>query len=395
MAKRGEGTLTWLRALNRDRIVEALNRSERLSQADLARLTGLSRTTVSSLIAELKQEGFVREVAVGRPGSRGGRPALQLTLQERARAVIGIDFGHSHVQVALARPGPRIIAERRTELDVDHDARSALDEAARLVAEVIAEGGVERKDLIGVGMGVPGPVDRVRGTVGSTTILPAWVGLMIAEEISDRLGLNVEIDNDANLGALAELTWGAGRGCLNFAYIKVATGVGAGLVIDGHPLRGVNGTAGEIGHVTLNEGGALCYCGNRGCLETMASGASVLRLVNGEPGVPLTLPEVIDLSLSGDVRCRRAIADAGREIGIAVAGLCNLINPQRIIVGGILSGAGAVLLEPLRASLHRYAVLAAAEAVEVVPATFGERAELMGALALGLRESSSTLVPAK
>jgi glucokinase-like ROK family protein len=387
MPNRDEGTLAWLRSVNRDRVIGALRRSEGLSQADLARATGLSRTTVSSLVAELKADGQVREVAVVRPGRRGGRPALQLMLEEGRRAVIGIDFGHTHVVVAIAEPGPRILAERRSELDVDHDARAALDEAARLVDEVIAETGIDRAELIGLGMGVPGPVDRARGTVGSTTILPAWTGLQIADEIGQRLGLRVGIDNDANLGALAELTWGAGRGCSDFAYIKAATGVGAGLVVDGRPLRGVSGTAGEIGHLTLHEGGALCYCGNRGCLETVASGASVLRLVNADSEPPLTTHEVIQLALGGDVRCRRAIADAGREIGVAVAGLCNLLNPQRVIVGGVLSEAGGILLDPLRSSLHRHAVLAAAQVVEVVPATFGERAELMGALALALQES--------
>ncbi|HEX6487520.1 MAG TPA: ROK family transcriptional regulator [Candidatus Dormibacteraeota bacterium] len=387
MPKREEGTLSWLRGVNRERLVDALRRSERLSQADLARLTGLSRTTVSSLVAELKGEGLVREVAVARPGRRGGRPALQLMLEEGRKAVVGIDFGHSHVLVAIAEPGPHILAERSVALDVDHDARAALDTAARLVDEVISAAGLGPEGLIGVGMGVPGPVDRARGTVGSTTILPAWTGLHIADEIGGRLGRSVEIDNDANLGALAELMWGAGRGCSDFVYIKVATGVGAGLVVDGRPLRGVSGTAGEIGHLTLDEGGALCYCGNRGCLETLASGASVQRLVNADADLSHTLTEIIDLALAGDVRCRRAITDAGREIGIAVAGVCNLLNPQRVIVGGALSAAGPILLDPMRASLHRHAVLAAAQVVEVAQATFGERAELMGALALALHES--------
>jgi predicted NBD/HSP70 family sugar kinase len=242
--------------------------------------------------------------------------------------------------------------------------------------------------VVGVGIGIPGPVDRERGTAGSATILPGWVGLRIADAMEQRLGgLPVEIENDANLGALAEMTWGAGRGCSNFAYIKAATGIGAGIVIEGRLLHGVSGTAGEIGHTTLDEAGALCYCGNRGCLETVASGPAIIRLVsNGDRAMP-TLAEVIHRAAAGDVRCRRAIADAGREMGVAVAGLCNLINPERVILGGLLSRAGDLLLGPLRASLERHAVQAAAEKVEVVAAEFVERSELLGAVALALQQT--------
>src|SRR5215472_7823370 len=242
MPRRVEGTLAWLRSRNRERVIAELRTHGALSQAEIARTTGLSKTTVSSLVGELKEAGLVRELEANQPGRRGGRPALQLELHDASRAVIGIDCGHSHVEVAIGDPAANVLAERRVDLDVDHDATAAMDEAARLVNEVLAIAGIERDQVIGVGMGIPGPVDRVRGKVGSATILPAWVGLPIAAEMEQRLGMPVEIDNDANLGALDELTWGAGRGCSNFAYIKMATGVGAGLVVDGKPLRGASGT---------------------------------------------------------------------------------------------------------------------------------------------------------
>jgi predicted NBD/HSP70 family sugar kinase len=385
----GDGTLGWLRERNRERVIEVLRTQGRTSQADIARATGLSRTTVSSLVAELKHSSLVFEVDVRGPNIRGGRPGVQLVLQNSASAVLGIDFGHSHVLVAVADLAHNVLAERRCDLDVDHRAEEALDASARMAVEVLEEAGVERKNVIGAGIGIPGPVDRARGTVGSATILPGWLGLRIGDELERRLGIPVEIENDANLGALAELTWGSGRDCMNFAYIKAATGVGAGLVVDGSLLRGASGTAGEIGHTTLDESGALCYCGNRGCLETVASGPAIIRLVGGDDSESLTLGGVIELAAQGDLRCRRAISDAGREIGVAVAGLCNLINPERIVVGGLLSRAGDLLLQPIRDSIRRYTVLAAAESVDVVPATFVERAELLGALALIIRRSKS------
>lgn len=384
LAKKGDGTLAWLRDRNRHRVVEVLRTRGRVSQAEIARATGLSRTTVSSLVAELKQAGLVSEIDDQKVETRGGRPAGQLTLRSPAQAVVGIDFGHSHVAVALADLGHNLLGERRCDIDVNHQAIHALDVAADMFRDVLREIDLNRSDVVGAGIGIPGPVDRAHGTAGSATILPGWVGLRIASEMEDRLGVPVQIENDANLGALAELTWGAGRDCLNFAYIKAATGIGAGIVIDGQLLHGATGTAGEIGHTTLDEAGALCYCGNRGCLETVASGPAIVQLVGPVNGGSLSLSRVIELASDGDLRCRRAISDAGREIGVAVAGLCNLINPERVIVGGLLSRSGEILLRPLRDSMRRHAVQAAAECVEVLPAAFVERAELLGSLALAL-----------
>jgi predicted NBD/HSP70 family sugar kinase len=388
MAKNGDGTLGWLRHRNRQRVITVLRTQGRISQADIARATGLSRTTVSTVVGELKELGLVSYVDGKGPQPRGGRPAVQLVLQNPEQVVVGIDFGHSHVAVALADLAHNVLAERRWDLDVNNRAAAALDTAARMFGDLRTELGIELRNVIGAGIGIPGPVDRVRGKSGSATILPGWVDLRIAAEMTERLGLPVEIENDANLGALAELTWGAGKDCSNFAYIKAATGIGAGIVIDGRLLRGATGTAGEIGHTTLDEGGALCYCGNRGCLETVASGPAILHLVGPVGGETLTLARLVELALNGDLRCRRAISDAGREIGVAIAGLCNLINPERVIVGGLLSKTGEVLLQPLRESIRRHAVQAAAESVDVRPAVFVERAELLGSLALALLSSS-------
>jgi len=391
MPKKGEGSLAWLRDRNRERVVAVLRERGRISQADIARVTGLSRTTIHTLVSELKDSGLVHEVEISLPDVRGGRPAMQLMLQDSSLAVVGIDFGHSHVQVAVADIAHNVLAERRTDLDVNHHAVVALDTAAAMVGEVLAEAGVERKSVLGAGIGIPGPVDRAQGTAGSASILPGWTGLRIASEMRNRLAMPVEIENDANLGALAELTWGAGRDCLNFAYIKVATGIGAGLVIDGRLRRGASGTAGEIGHTTLDEAGPLCYCGNRGCLETVASGPAIIQLVGLIEGEVPSLSHIVDLAVAGDLRCRRAISDAGHEIGVAVAGLCNLINPERVIVGGLLSRTGEVLLQPMRESIRRHAVQAAADCLDVRPAAFVERAELLGSLALALQGSSERM----
>ena len=393
--RRGLGVL---RARNRHRVVEVLRRQGRVSQADIARATGLSRSTISTLVLELRTAGLVTEFEDGRkdamPARRsapGGRPAVLLGLDDSAGTAVGIDFGHSHVRVGIANLSHQVTAERDREFQVDNDAAGALDAAAAMVDEVLADARVGRDRVIGVGMGIPGPIDRRTGTIGSASILPGWVGLAPAEEMARRLELMVEIDNDANVGALAEVYWGAGRGCSEVTYIKASTGIGAGIVISGQLHRGAVGTAGEIGHTTVDEQGPLCRCGSRGCLETVAGGAAVVEQVRSTRSKDLTLGRVLELAAAGDPACRRAIADAGRQIGVSMAAVCNILNPELIIVGGHLSEAGDMLLGPLRESLRRYSVRAAVESVAVVQGVLGERAEMLGALALVLQSSDRFL----
>jgi predicted NBD/HSP70 family sugar kinase len=242
-------------------------------------------------------------------------------------------------------------------------------------------------EVVGVGMGLPGPISRDTGTLGSSTILPAWVGVPVAAVMSDRLGVPVYADNDANLGVLAEVTFGAGRGCTEAAYLKISSGIGAGLYMDGHIFRGKNGTAGEIGHVILDEDGLVCRCGNRGCLETLAGEQGIVDALRRSHGPDLDLARVLELAKGGDLGCARMIADAGAAIGRAAASLCNLFNPQRVIVGGSLSPAGDLLLDPLRNSIERFAIPSAAHDVKIVRGELGARTETLGALALVIAES--------
>jgi predicted NBD/HSP70 family sugar kinase len=200
------------------------------------------------------------------------------------------------------------------------------------------------------------------------------------------LRLPVRVENDANLGALAEIVWGAGRGCCDVVYVKVASGVGAGLVLDNRIYRGFGGTAGEIGHITVDEAGPICRCGNRGCLEVFAGADGLLEPLRRHRDGPLTLRAAIALAAEGDAGAQRAIADAGRALGLAVAGVCNLLAPQRVIVGGELAQAGDVLLTPMRDCVRRSAI-ASARQTPISAGVLGERAEVLGAVALVLRES--------
>lgn len=381
-----------LRNRNRDLVLDVLRHQGGASQADLSRLTGLSRSTVSTLVAELRGGGHVAEVAQADPvrDSIGvmGRPPALLALDPSAGCAIGIDFGHSHVRVALSDLSHRILRERECTIAVDDDPVGSLDVAADLTNEMLGEAGIAPGSVMGCGMGVPGPVDHRTGRVGSTSILPGWLGIRAAEEMSRRLCLPVVVDNDANLGALAEASWGAARGCENVAYIKVSSGIGAGLVLGGRLHRGANGTAGEIGHDIVDESGPFCRCGNRGCLEAVAGGAAITEQLNRSRKEALTLTQILDLADDGDLACRRVLAEVGRQIGVAAAKLCNLVNPDRVVLGGLLARAGDLVIEPMRESVRRFAVDSATDIVEIVPSAFGERAGVFGGLALVLRDES-------
>jgi glucokinase-like ROK family protein len=381
------GSLRSLRELNRGRVIDALRERGTASRAEIARATGLSRSTVSSIVADLMEAGLVSEPgeATGVAfGAHGGRPPVLLSLDKSAGLAVGVDFGHTHLRVAVSDLSHEILAESWRELDVDHSAEEGLDAAAELVDKVLREAEVDRKGVLGVGMGVPGPINRATGAVGSSSILPGWVGVDAATEMERRLGLPVHVENDANLGALAEFVWGSGKGHSNVVYIKLSSGVGAGLLFAGRLHQGAGGTAGEIGHTPAQHGTAICRCGSRGCLETVASARAIAEQLGVSRGEPVSTKELLELTANGDPAASRLIGEAGREIGVALAGLVNLINPDCVIIGGDLSAAGELVTEPVLESIRRYAIASAAEEVSVVAGVLGERAELQGALALVL-----------
>jgi predicted NBD/HSP70 family sugar kinase len=364
-------------------VIDVLRRRGTASQADIARETGLSRTTISNLVAELRDAGLVVERGTPSAGGRVGRRGVPLALDPAAGCALGVDFGHTHVRVAASDLSSRLLAERTLRLDVDNSAAAALDATTELVTEILAEVPIDRGDVLGVGLGIPGPIDRVSGLVGSSAILPGWPGLNPKVELERRLDLRVEVDNDANLGALGELTFGTGKGARNLIYVKIASGVGAGIVLDGRVYHGATGIAGEIGHVLVAPDGQVCRCGNRGCLETVASTPALLALLRRSRGRDeLSVADMLATARDRDLQSRRVLTDGGRAIGRVLADLCNCLNPELVVVGGELNEAGGSLAAGIRDSIDRYALPAAAGTVSVRGGVLAERAELLGALAL-------------
>jgi glucokinase-like ROK family protein len=384
-----EGALRSLRAHNRSQVIDVLRRSRLASRADIARVSGLSRTTVSSLVAELQESGLVVEAEVqGADGGGRGRPGVLLALEPSAGTALGVDFGHSHVRVAIADLSSRVLAERHRVLDVDRSADAALESAVEMIEAVLEEAGAERERIVAVGMGLPGPVDRETGAVGSSVILPGWAGRRPADDLEQRLGLPIRVDNDANLGALGEMMAGAAVGVRDLVYLKVATGIGGGLVLGGRLQRGATGIAGEIGHVVVDHHGPVCRCGNRGCLETVASAPALLGLLRpSHEG--LDVSGMLTLVESGDVGSQRVMVEAGRSIGRVLADVVNVVNPELIVVGGDLARAGDAVVDGITESIRRYALPAASDAVHVRAGVLGDRAEVLGALSLVIGDTES------
>jgi predicted NBD/HSP70 family sugar kinase len=403
--KDSPGSLGSLRQSNRLRILDVLRRDGSASRVDLVRDTGLSRTTVSKLVAELQAEGLVveRETAetgggAGNGNGHGagsgatiGRPPVALTLNPSAGSVVGIDFGHDLVRVAVADLSGVVVGEERADIDVDSAAEQAIDHAAGMVDELLARLHRSPAQVVGIGVAVSAPIVRDTQT---TSILPGWGPFSPGGELERRLGRPVVMGNDANLGALAEVRDGAGRGARNVVYVMLSGGIGAGLILDGQLFSGHSGLTGELGHVVADPAGRVCRCGNRGCLETVASAAAILEALRPLHGPDVTLQDAIALARSGDAGANRLFADAGRTVGQAVGAICNIVNPERVIVGGEMSVVGDVLVDAVADGIARSTIPAIGRDAQVVAGSLGERAEVLGAIGLVLAESSADAIAA-
>jgi predicted NBD/HSP70 family sugar kinase len=374
------GSTASLRSANQQRVVDVLRSGEQVTQADLARQTGLAPATVSSIVRDLAGAGLVTT----EPGS--GRRGTTVTLAPAAGVVAGVDFGHSHVAVAVGDLTGTLLAERRAPLDSGHASDAGLDAAAGLLEEVLVDAGVDFAALRCLGMGLPAPMTD--GVVRSSAILPGWVGVNALDAARKRFGLEVHAENDANLGALAEHRQGVARGHANSVFVKVSSGVGAGIVLEDRLFHGSGGTAGEIGHLTLDESGPVCRCGSRGCLEAYTSTVALQAMMHTQlPGAGVD--EIVAAAREGNVSAVRALEDAGLHLGWALASVVNLLNPGLVVVGGDMARAGELLLESARIGLRRHALDAVA-ATPVVASELGERASLVGAVLLAAERTDLT-----
>ena len=375
------GSTSSLRAANQHRVLDVLRGvpSDRatepdpgtegvFTQAELARVTGLAPATVSNIVRELTNAGLVdSEAGSGRRGS-------SVRLARGAGIVAGVDFGHSHVAVGIGDLAGRMLAEERLALEDTTDHHQALATASEMLVRMSRGMGSLRH----VGLGLPAPVNEE--VIRSSAIFPGWEGVNARAVAEETFAAPVHVENDANLGALAEHRRGVGRGHSSSVFVKISSGVGAGIIIGNELFHGAGGTAGEIGHLTLDEQGPLCRCGSRGCLEAYTATGNVLAMLAGQlPGADLD--DVVAAAREGNVSAQRALEDAGLHLGWGVASIVNLLNPQVVVVGGDMARAGELLLESARIGLRRHALDSVA-LTPVLASELGERASLVGAVLL-------------
>jgi N-acetylglucosamine repressor len=348
-----KATLRETREHNERLVLATIYDAGRISRADVARATGLTRTTVSDVTEGLIAAGLCREV--GRGPSTGGKAPILLEVPEMARLLVGVDLGDRVFSAATVNLRGEII-DRVDVSSEDADGEAALELALEVIGGVLT---AANGPMLGIGIGAPGLIDRSSGVV-IQAVKRDWRNLRLGPIVSDRFGLPVQVANDSQAAGLAEHVFGTVRG-LNLVTVKVGQGIGAGLVLNGELFEGDGFGAGEIGHLVVDPAGDLCRCGRRGCLETVASTRAVLQMLAARLGHPVSLDGALDLFRSGDVETRDLVVRAGRSLGAALAAVVGLLHVRRFVLAGTMTAFGDTWLDAVASAATDRALAALSE----------------------------------
>ena len=373
------------------RLLAELRDEGPLSKAQLADRLQVSRTTISAEVGRLGELGLAQEA--GPAASRGGRRSTLVDLDAGIRFV-GISIGATAMSVGVTDGRLAVLATRHRACDIRQGPEVVLAVALELVREVLSEVGVDRP--MGAGVGVPGPVDFHRGVSVSPPIMPGWDGYPVRDAVSRELGCPVVLDNDVNVLAVGEQHAGVARSVPDFLYVKIGTGIGCGIVIDGELYRGVDGCAGDIGHIRVDDFGPTCACGNTGCLEAFSGGAALARdattaaRAGRSPALAAILEEKGELTAAdvglavtrGDAQAVQLIRDSGRRVGQVLASLVSFFNPGLIVIGGGVTAVGHSLLAEIRGVTYRRSLPLATGSLPIVLSELGDEGGVIGAARL-------------
>jgi glucokinase len=355
--------------------------------SDLASVTGLARSTVGLRLDALTALGLIGPADPGL--STGGRPPRRVALIPEARLALAIDVGASHVQVALTNLVGDVLLRRRAPISVADGPDPVLGRALAIADPLLDELGRDRDAIIAIGVGLPGPVHFETGRPSKPPLMPGWDAFDVPGWFRDHIAAPVLVDNDVNIMALGEHSR-LGVEARHFLFVKVATGIGAGIISGGLLQRGAQGIAGDIGHVRVSRGaGVLCRCGNEGCLEALASGPAVAAGLRGEGIEALTARDVVSLVADGDLRAIQAVRQAGRDLGEVLAASISFLNPSVISIGGQMAAAGEHLLAGVREVVYQRAMPLATRNLQIMTARTGDRAGLIGAGMLAIHHALS------
>lgn len=375
---RGKVDLSEMRANNERMLLRLIWSNPGTTRAEISRSTGLSASTVSGIVSRFESDGLVHL----RPSrsSSGGRPPVLLNFDDEHLHVIGVDMGASHVTSVLATPNGEIIAECEVDNESRDNPESTLEAIEHTVRECVSDAGLSGA-IVGLGLAVPCPVDLANPGQLSELILPKWSGLDVVEELRSRVGLPVYVENDANAGALAELWFGAGTE--HFAYVKVGTGIGSGHVIDGRLYRGAGGIAGELGHVSIATRGDGDVGGNLN--DAIGTPTLLARAAHKCQGpVPRTSTELAAAARAGQPWAEEIVRELAGLLSVGVAGLVNILNPEKVIFGGQIVHTGSLFLDAIESAVRSRSLILSNNQAEFALTSLGTSAIALGAATLPL-----------
>lgn len=373
------------------RIVKVLSERGGLSGTQIAGLTGLAKSTVSTALAELRKSGLVVDLDVENArGASVGRPRTLVTLNPEAGTCVGVVIGLRNIQVVVADVSHAIISDSSAAMQPDFSPQQAIEVVKGLMDRAYEQHSLPRSGLLGVGLAIAGPVNPNDSRIQRASVVPTWAGMDIRAVFAPALAKPIYADNESNCAALAEMMWGAAVGHDDFVLFKVDEGVGGAIVVGGRVVTGIAGSAGEFGHMTIDPDGPLCRCGNRGCLELYASFKRNLVLASERFGRELSMDDVIRMAEEGDVGCRRLIEDTAHFAGRGLGMIGTIINPPLVIVAGRMALAGDMLIEPLKSSYERHTLVKHGDVgpearTQIVKGRFTTNDSSLGAVGLVLR----------
>ena len=357
------------------------------TRAELSALTGLARSTIALRIDSLMELGLIN--AVGDATSTGGRPSSQFALNPMAKLVIAADLGASHATLAVTDLAGNTLGEHRGAIDIADGPEKVLDWMVEAGRKLLVGIDRDQQDLIAIGIGLPGPVHHGTGRPINPPIMPGWDRFDVPGWVQQHLEVPVLVDNDVNIMALGERAY-AWPQTEHLVFVKVATGIGSGVISGGLLQRGAQGIAGDIGHVQISRGAGIpCHCGNRGCLEALASGPAIASALR-ESGLEVeTSQEVVDLVKRGNIEAIQAVRQAGRDIGEVLTACVSLINPSVIAMGGSMAQAGEHLIAGVREVVYTRSMPLATEHLTIVQSSAGPNAAVIGAGMLAIHHALS------
>ncbi|MCA9959024.1 MAG: ROK family transcriptional regulator [Anaerolineales bacterium] len=389
-----------MRDMNLALILNTLRVESPLSRVALANITGLNKATVSSMVKELIQNNLVREIGADVSSSDVGRPAINLEPDPEAGYIIGLEIGVDFISIVTVNFAIEVVARRFESTARYFNQEAILDRVLFLLQESYEQVQKWQRPLFGIGIGVPGLVDVASGTLLFAPNLN-WRDLPLRDMIRSKINAPVYLANEANLAALGESYFGAGQESDYLLYVSSGVGLGGGIVLNGRLIEGASGFAGEVGHMTVERDGLECNCGNKGCWETVAGQRALFRritdaLQQGQPSwmaqmiesdpSRMSIPLILEAARKEDAVALKALTETGEWLGIGIASLMNVINPQRVIFGGPLWAVHPYLLPSIRETVAQRAWHWVQNGVQIIPAAYGEDAAVMGAVAIVYRD---------